>query len=54
MEKQKKVRKTKLVIKDKKRFITSMLIISFVILIVIILCVNIRADSDSNLSLIHI
>ena len=53
MEKQKKVRKTKLVIKDKKRFITSMLIISFVILIVIILCVNIRADSDSNLSKIN-
>lgn len=50
MEKQKKVRKTKLVIKDKKRFITSMLIISFFILIVIILCVNIGADSDSNLS----
>ena len=53
MEKQKKVRKTKLVIKDKKRFITSMLIISFVILIVIILCVNIRADSDGNLSKIN-
>lgn len=53
MEKQKKVRKTKLVIKDRKRFITSMLIISFVILIVIILCVNIRADSDSNLSKIN-
>lgn len=50
MEKQKKVRKTKLVIKDKKRFITSMLIISFFILIVIILCVNIGADSDTNLS----
>lgn len=53
MEKQKKVRKTKLVIKDKKRFITSMLIISFFILIVIILCVNIGADSDSNLSKIN-
>lgn len=55
MEKQKKVRKTKLVIKDKKRFITSMLIISFLILIVIILCVNIVGNSnskkgDSNLS----
>lgn len=53
MEKQKKVRKTKLVIKDKKRFITSMLIISFFILIVIILCVNIGTDSDSNLSKIN-
>lgn len=53
MEKQKKVRKTKLVIKDKKRFITSMLIISFFILIFIILCVNIGADSDSNLSKIN-
>ena len=53
MEKQKKVRKTKLVIKDKKRFITSMLIISFFILIVIILCVNIGEDSDSNLSKIN-
>lgn len=53
MEKQKKVRKTKLVIKDKKRFITSMLIISFFILIVIILRVNIGADSDSNLSKIN-
>ena len=53
MEKQKKVRKTKLVIKDKKRFITSMLIISFFILIVIILCFNIGSDSDSNLSKIN-